>query len=694
MLAKKVTALLVSAALVLALLAGCGGGQQSVARTLLNLLDGKYTNVSVEMDSELEADLRQAVRGAETEAEIRAALENILGPGISFQLLGDGQKGDTAWNLILYPGSDPDAAGRAGFVEWNKVFSALPKDGQYTAQVAMIETDNGYALLVQATVDRAGSRDDDNDEPASVTSIEATGLTKTQYNKGESFDPTGMVVTVHYSDGSTKKIENIISNGNQGVTWSPVNINDNPTTVIVTYGGKTATVEVKLITLDRIEVTGPVKTYNTGDTFDKNDITVTAHYSNGTHTEVNNYTFTITKGDGTSISPSNSFDTAGTYTLTVEYNGITSNPITINVTEDLGYTESGNSYTVNSSEGLQNLFDKASETDNFADKTITLKAGQTYTVDTTNGPLAETFKGTLKGESAASKAQITLSGGASLFGTIADGGEVSYLDITMSGTIQGNGTTSVGAVAGYNEGTITGCDVNLTGNSIETNTFSFAYAGGIVGINENEITDCTVTGGTISAEGYIAYAGGIAGYNKDGTIEGSCKVDGTSVSATSTGGACAGGLVGSNSADSGSAEVTGSYNGSGTISAKSTSSIANAGGLVGNNIDSAEVTGSYNGSGAITATTESIDSFFAANAGGLVGYNIGGTVSAIYKGSSQIEAKAAKIVGGYAIASVPRNDLTNPNTDTNGSAFAGTGIGYDETEDRPIAATELPWPNT
>ena len=162
---KRLLALLLAAALALAVLVGCGSGQQSAARVLLNLLDGKYPNISVELDPDLEADLRQAVNEGETDAEIRAALEKLLGSGVSFRLIGDGQKGDSAWNLILYPGSDPDAAARSAYLEWDKIFSAFPSSGLYTAKLSMIETDNGYAILVQATVDKAASRNDDDDEP-------------------------------------------------------------------------------------------------------------------------------------------------------------------------------------------------------------------------------------------------------------------------------------------------------------------------------------------------------------------------------------------------------------------------------------------------------------------------------------------------------------------------------------------------
>ena len=161
---RKWLALLVSAALALSLLAGCGNGSKALSDVIADLLSGQYANVTVEIDPDLEGDLRQAVHEGETEEEIRAALEKILGSGVSFRLIGDGQQGDSAWNLILYPGNDPAAAARSAFTEWNKVFGSLPRDGQYSAGLAMLETDNGYAILVKATVDKAASRDDDDDD--------------------------------------------------------------------------------------------------------------------------------------------------------------------------------------------------------------------------------------------------------------------------------------------------------------------------------------------------------------------------------------------------------------------------------------------------------------------------------------------------------------------------------------------------
>lgn len=527
MLAKRVTALLVSAALVLALLAGCGGGQQSVARTLLNLLDGKYTNVSVEMDSELEADLRQVLRENEADdlAAIRAALETLLGSTVSFRYLGDGQQGDTTFDLVFYAGTDPDKAAQAAYTQWNSTFSTLPDDGKYTARLALVQTENGCFALVKATVDKAGTPDKPDPEPEKP---------KDPYTQN--------------TDGS---------------------------------------------------------------------------------------------------------------------------------------------YTVNTPDGLQKLFDEKKD-DFDKDTVIKLTAGTEYTVNTSSAPLAETFQGELQGNGAT----ITLSGddGYGLFNQIETGGTVENIRINVKNDISkgynDDNYIRAGAVAGRNYGAITGCHVTIdNGKSITGSS-----VGGIVGRNENEITDCTVTGGTISAaeDSSASHAGGIAGYNYNGNIEGSCAVKNTSVTATSGSNmAHAGGLVGSNISDFGSAEVTGSYNGSGTITATSGSNSANAGGLVGDNVisfgDSAKVTGSYTGSGAITATSGNDT----ANAGGLVGYNIGGTVSARYRGSSQIEAKA-----GNNIASVPEAEGedtdNNPNTDTDDNASAGTGIGYDKTKWGPVAATELP----
>ena len=167
---KKLLALLLAAALAISLLAGCGGGE-SVASALLKLLDGRYPNISIEIDHDLEADLRQAIRKAEAEnagddaAVIRAALETALGSTITFRNLRNGQKGETAFDLVFYAGSDPDKAAQAAYSQWNPILSNVPADGQYDTSLAMVETNSGVWMLVKATVEKAGTVEKPDSEP-------------------------------------------------------------------------------------------------------------------------------------------------------------------------------------------------------------------------------------------------------------------------------------------------------------------------------------------------------------------------------------------------------------------------------------------------------------------------------------------------------------------------------------------------
>ena len=224
---KKLLAMLLSAAMVLSLLAGCGG--ESVARSLLALLDGQYANVSVEMDPDLEADLRQAIRTAESEnagddaAVIRAALETLLGSKVTFRKLGEGQQGDTAFDLIFYAGADPDKAAQSAYSQWNGTFSNLPDDGLYTAALAQVQTENGVWLLVQATVDKAGTvdkpdKDDDEPEkpkqPYEVTSIDDSGkVTAVTVNTSN-----GLENLFTKQEGEAQKITDARNSGFDGVT--------------------------------------------------------------------------------------------------------------------------------------------------------------------------------------------------------------------------------------------------------------------------------------------------------------------------------------------------------------------------------------------------------------------------------------------------------------------------------------------
>mgnify|MGYP001852642270 CR=1 FL=1 len=168
---KRLLALLVSAALALSLLAGCGGGK-ALSQVIVDLLDGLYANVSVEADSDLTAALKKAAAEGGTEEEILSRMIEILnhnGGSITFTRLGSGQQGDHAVTLYFQTGTDPDAAARNALAQWASVLGTLPDDGSYQGDVAMIESENGYYIALDVEVLKAGKPDkpdkDDDKEP-------------------------------------------------------------------------------------------------------------------------------------------------------------------------------------------------------------------------------------------------------------------------------------------------------------------------------------------------------------------------------------------------------------------------------------------------------------------------------------------------------------------------------------------------
>ena len=112
---RKWLALLVSAALALSLLAGCGNGSKALSDVIADLLSGLYDNVAVEVDPDLTAALKKAAAEGGTEEEILSRMIEILNlnnVSITFTRLGSGQQGDHAVTLYFQTGTDTDAAAR------------------------------------------------------------------------------------------------------------------------------------------------------------------------------------------------------------------------------------------------------------------------------------------------------------------------------------------------------------------------------------------------------------------------------------------------------------------------------------------------------------------------------------------------------------------------------------------------------
>ena len=581
---KKLLALLLAAALALGLLAGCGGGKsQSLSQMLLNLLDGQYQNVSVEIDSDLETKLRQAISQSETDEELRTALEQLLGGGISFQRLGSGQQGDSAWTLIIYPGTDPDAAARSVYLDLDKVFAALPADGVYSSGFAMAEMENGYAILVRATVDKAGT--EDRPDPVTLKSIAVTTDPKLEYWVGEPFDPAGMEITATYSNGTTKTLKDIKKNGDQGVKWTP----DGALTIVgtqeitITYGEKTTTVKVtvKEPEVDELKVEPSSLTYTAGDYFKPADIKeVTAIYSENIKTETITSGYTITDENQKTVDENYRFMTEGSYTLTVSFGGkdanvaITVNPATVT---DIEVTQNPTKMTYISGES----FDPAGMT-----ITATYSDGTTkpVTSDYTYSPEPLTEDNavvTISYGGQSTTVKVTILDGTNSYDAktktysiaTTDGlmawNEATRKDLSINCTLTagidltGKDWTPIGESRGYT-GTFDGQGYSITGLAITTNSTGGenavlfgsvgsngtvknlqlkdvncdvqqnGVAGGIANSNYGTITACSVTGEIKANNGA---AGGIAVINF-GTIT-ACWFDGNLTTSYDNGGIAA-----------------------------------------------------------------------------------------------------------------------------------------------------------
>ena len=185
---KKFLALLLAAAMALAVFAGCGNNP-SIERILMEMLDGRYDNVTVELDPDLKAELRQAISeyGDDGEDAVRGDLEKRLGTNRPLRYLKNLQQGESAFDLLFYLGSNPDAAVQSAYNQWNPIFSTLPHNGQYALELAAIQAEDGYYILAYSKVNRAGSsdrpdRDDPEQEVIPESGYEKDGDKYTIYN--------------------------------------------------------------------------------------------------------------------------------------------------------------------------------------------------------------------------------------------------------------------------------------------------------------------------------------------------------------------------------------------------------------------------------------------------------------------------------------------------------------------------------
>ena len=135
----------------------------------------------------------------------------------------------------------------------------------------------------------------EKEEPVVLESITLSGPQKIVYELNEALDTTGLVVTANYSDSSQKEVSDY-----ELSEFDSSEAGQKTVTVSYTEGDVTKTADFTVtvnkapdpetVTLTSITLTGPDKTsYEIGEELDTTGLTVTAHYSDDSAKEVQDY---------------------------------------------------------------------------------------------------------------------------------------------------------------------------------------------------------------------------------------------------------------------------------------------------------------------------------------------------------------------------------------------------------------------
>ncbi len=163
----------------------------------------------------------------------------------------------------------------------------------------------------------------------------ATAPTKTAYTAGETFDPTGLVITRNYSDSTSDTYT--YAGHTSEFTFDPSTVTPLTTTdtsVEITYGGESCnqaiTVNAAQKTLSSISVsTAPTKTtYTVGEYFDPTGLVITRNYSDSTS---DTYTYAGHTSEFTFSPTTSTALTTSNVSVSITYDGKScSQAITVN----------------------------------------------------------------------------------------------------------------------------------------------------------------------------------------------------------------------------------------------------------------------------------------------------------------------------------------------------------------------------
>lgn len=376
---KKCMAVLLSVALALCLLTGCGGSTYSSKLSIV--INDAQTILDLSHSGELDRALRKALADCEDFSVIRDRVIEELGleDVVYFSSSGvsNARDGQHAVQVFRIEGGTSDNAIDQLSAQISEILKTLTSDGQYDGAVSMIEKDGVFYAVVDLHVIQSGSGTSGGGKPAvTLASIAVKAPpTKTEYYVNQAFDKTGMQITATFSDGSTRDVTNecdispaqFTSNGKQQVT--------------ITYEDQTTTTTVTVFGLQSITVTkGPTKTeYTTGETFDTAGIELTATYTDGSNTkDVTGIKTNITASSEAFTTPGESIPVTITYTN--DYGETASTTVSVKVTP-VGI-ESDDNYEIPAGvvAQLENAFQQK----------IAAKAQQGgYTLDTQTDPVIQ-----------------------------------------------------------------------------------------------------------------------------------------------------------------------------------------------------------------------------------------------------------------------------------------------------------------
>lgn len=363
-----------------------------------------------------------------------------------------------------------------------------------------------------------------------IPSVTLTGIDvttppeRTSYMEGEAFDPTGMVVTASYSNGSTEEIA--------GYTYSPngqLVVTD--TNIAVTYQGKTATVSITVISessiVTGIEVTKmPTKTHYFDDQpLDLTGMVVSAVYGNvKIPLEDNEYT---ANESNRTVTVTYTADNSKTTSFNVDRNNIITD-----LDELKHFRENVNNGISYSGETVKLGADFDLNNEGWIP--IGYPVAEIVTLAGTNA-VDPFFGGTFDGDNhKISNLTINLPDGTSvgLFGKI-EGGSVTGLTIENANV---QGKSEVGVIAGSYTVDISDC--NITGLVQVEGKYK---VGGIVGYIYGDVTGCTIAAsegsyvkGTYERADFEGdNVGGAIGYTGEGSfIHDDISISGLAVEGT------------------------------------------------------------------------------------------------------------------------------------------------------------------